>query len=314
MKKRFVTKKKNKIWTLKLIILIAILFASLVSTFNLLLKNSLNQKYDIGKVHMGLFTFGTNQSNLLSLDLLNPKDMFRLSLNYLLDVEEKEKPINEVELLEKHVNDTNPRIYIYSTHDTETYDSSLLESYNIKYNVKIGSYILSDYLKDLGIPTYVEEESMSDYLKANNLNYNHSYEASRHYILKRLEEFPSIEFIIDFHRDAIPRSASVVTIDGKNYAKIMTIAGVGYEGADENMAFAENINSKLEPRISRGILKRTGSQEYGAYNQKLNDKALLFEVGGNENTITEINNSLELLAKAIFDVMGGDTNGQEKEN
>lgn len=307
MKKRFVTKKKGKSRLFKLCLLLTIILASCVITFNLLVKNRKSKILDEIKIGENLFTNATNQNSFLSLDLLDPKEMFKLSLNYIIDAEPKEEIFPALELVKKHENDEEPLVYIYNTHDTESYDSPLLESYNIKYTTRIGSYILSDYLKDLGIPSYVETESMGEYLKANGLSYNSSYKASRHYLEERLAAYPSIKYTIDLHRDSVGRNVGATTVDGKSYARVMFVVGVGYECSDNNMAMAKKISEKLGSKLSRGILERSGSPTVkGIYNQDVGDTSLLIEVGGVENTIEEVNNTLELVAKILFDIIKGE--------
>ena len=64
-------------------------------------------------------------------------------------------------------NDTQPLVYIYSTHETESYQDKYLELYNIKPNVKTVSYILKDYLEDYGIKTIIEENNATTYAEIN---------------------------------------------------------------------------------------------------------------------------------------------------
>jgi len=281
-----------------------IIFMSCVVTFNLLIKKTKEKLFDELEVGKNLFVNATNQNGLLGLDLLDPKEMFRLSLNYVIDAEPKKETFPTLELVKKHENDEQPLIYIYNTHDTESYDSALLETYNIKYTTRIGSYILSEHLRDLGIPSYVETASMGEYLKANGLGYNSSYKASRHYLEERLKTYPSIKYTIDLHRDSVGRNVGATTIDGKSYARVMFVVGVGYEVSDNNMAMAKKIHEKLGSKLSRGILERSGSPTVkGIYNQDVGDTSLLIEMGGVENTIEEVYNTLELLAKILFEII-----------
>lgn len=301
MRTRFIAKKKNRFNILKVGLFVVAIYISFIVTFNVLLHTKVTDFLADEDLHEMLFDVATNQGVLNSLELLNPKDMFRLSLNYAIDASNAFTLENSVELIENHVNDPDPIIYIYNTHDTEAYDSSLLESYNIKYNVKIASYILSDYLKDLGIPSFVETESMATYLSTNGLLYQNSYEASRYYINKRLEEHPSIEMIIDLHRDSATKNATQVSIDGKSYAKVLFVVGMDYEGYETNLEIAEQLNSKLEPELRRGISKKTGAGVNGVYNQDIMDNAILLEIGGVDNTIEEVANTLEKVARMLFE-------------
>lgn len=302
MKNRFVAKKRRGKVFLKVFLWLLVASFALIITFNVLIKVTLTGLLGSSSLTENLFEMGTNQKNFLSLDLLNPTDLFKLSLNYKIDYQNT-IPLDELKLVSKHKNDENPLVYIYSTHESETYDSSLVEAYNIKYNVTIGNYILSDYLKDLGIPSYVEEESMADYLKENGLNYSYSYYASAHYIEKRTKEYPSIKVIIDVHRDALPRYASVASIDGKNYAKLLFVVAIDYDGYEKNVAFAEKLNSHLPTAITRGLSKGNGYHPIDYFNQNLKENSILLEIGGTENTIEEVANTMSVVAKAIFEML-----------
>lgn len=302
MKKAFVAKNRKKGAIIKLLGLLFIVYVSLVVTFNLLLRHKVLDLLNGTNIETDLFEKGTNEKKILSFDLLNPRDMLKIGLNYYLDIKQTPK-IDEVELLKNHVNDPEPRVYIYSTHDTETYDSSLLESYNIKYSVKIGSYILSEKLKNLGIPSYVEKESMGDYIKEHNLTYRNSYDASRYYANLRMTEYPSIEMIIDIHRDSVKASATRTIIDGKSYARVLFVVSADYDGYEKNMQLAEEMSAKLGEPLTRGILKKESPSRLNLYNQDIKDKAVLLEIGGVENTIEEVSNTLEVVAKAIFEVL-----------
>ena len=61
----------------------------------------------------------------------------------------------------------------------------------------------------------METNSFADYMKANGLNYNDSYLVSANFLSDVLVNYGPFDLIIDFHRDAVPRESSYVTIDGK---------------------------------------------------------------------------------------------------
>ena len=54
------------------------------------------------------------------------------------------------------------------------------------------------------------------------------------------------------------------------------------------------------PGISRGILEKSSFNANGIYNQDVNEYVLLIEVGGENNYIEEVNNTLKVLAKCIY--------------
>ncbi len=304
MRNRFITHNHKNNFNKKIILIASISVVSAIVTFNVLLSTSIEESLNNSDIANSLIEYGTNDKSFLSFDLLNPKDMFRLSLNTLLKSEENTN-YDDLKLLSEHVNSTKPLVYIYNSHDTEEYNSSLVESYNIKYTVKIASYILSEYLEDLGIPAYVEGAKMSEYLSANGLLYKNSYEASRYYLEKRIEEYPSIAFAIDLHRDSVGRNATVASIDGKNYAKVLFVVGLDYQGFEANREIAKKINSMIDQRLTRGIIEKTGTGVNGIYNQDIMNGTILLEMGGPENTIEEVDNTLKVISKVIFDYMKG---------
>ena len=56
---------------------------------------------------------------------------------------------------------------------------------------------------------------------------------------------------------------------------------------------------KVNSCLSRGITKKSGVGVDGVYNQDFNSNAILIELGGQYNTITEVNNTLKIFAKVL---------------
>lgn len=68
------------------------------------------------------------------------------------------------------------------------------------------------------------------------------------------------------------------------------------------MKIAGAINSYLDKHyygLSRGIFKKYKNKGDGTYNQDLSSNALLVEVGGVDNTLEELYNSIDVLAEAF---------------
>ena len=290
MKKRFIAKRK-KIIKLKYILLLFIAFISFYYGFNLLMSiKPLISSEDL--LNIGL------SNTKIKYKSIGPKELLYLSTNILLD-----NVSNNIQVIEKSSNDDKPLVYIYNTHDTESYTSHLLEAYNISFTVKTASLILRDYLSSYGISSYIETESMAKYLRDNGLIYKDSYKASRHYFIKRMKEYPSIKLYIDLHRDSARKNATTIEIDNKKYAKILFVVGLDHDNYESNLHLAETLNSMIDKRLSRGISKKTGSKVNGIYNQDLSENSFLIEVGGQDNTIEEVNNTLKELSLIIFKYM-----------
>lgn len=305
MARKFITKNKSKFRVFKFLLFISLTIFSFFLTLDYLLKNKFQNVALNTENQIQILNFGLNKLDIKEFSIFNTETILKLALGYTL-LEEEDKQMKDVLIIDKDENDLKPEIYIYNTHQTESYDSPLLEAYNISYTVETASYIMRDYLKDYGFKCFVETESMSDYLKNNNLLYKNSYEASRFYALNRLKEYPTIKFMIDVHRDSAKLDKTKTTIDGEDYAKVMFVVGLDHAGYEKNLNLAEELNSKLDPRLSRGISKKTGKNVNGIYNQDLHENAILLEIGGVDNSIEEVSNTLKVVSKIIFEHLNGE--------
>lgn len=195
-----------------------------------------------------------------------------------------------------------PLIYIYNSHQGENYSMEYLEEYNIIPNVLMASNMLKDKLGDIGINSIVEENDILAYMKENNFNHAGSYKASRYFLTNALNNYPNAKLYIDLHRDAATHSVSTTTIDNKPCAKVMFVIGLENPNYQNNLNVVTKLNNIIlekYPALTRGIMKKQGYGVNGIYNQDLNSNVILIEVGGNENNIEEINNTLDLIAIVI---------------
>lgn len=200
-------------------------------------------------------------------------------------------------------NTTEPIIYIYSTHSNEEYSYNKNDVYNIIPTVKTASYILEDELKKLGINSIIEEENTIDILNNRALLYKDSYKISRELLENKKLEFNSLSYFIDVHRDSVKKSITTTTIDDKSYAKVMFVLGLENQNYLENKKVITEINDYLNlnyPGLSRGIYEKKGSGVNGVYNQDFNKNTMLIEIGGVDNTIEEVSNSVKAIANALY--------------
>lgn len=195
----------------------------------------------------------------------------------------------------------DPIIYIYNTHETETYSNEGYKELNITPSVKDASFLLQKYLKDEGIDSLVEESSFTDMLVANNWSYENLYKVSRIYLENTIKRYENIKLYIDLHRDSIKKNLSTTTIGDKKYAKVLFVVGISNENYEKNLKTAQRLNEIITKNydISRGILKKTSANANGIYNQDLNANIVLIEIGGYQNTYEEVNNTLKALASSI---------------
>ncbi len=194
----------------------------------------------------------------------------------------------------------DPLVYIYNTHQTEKYSNE--DMGDITPDVLMASYLLKDKLEKLGIPTLVEESNISEFMKINNWNYNNSYKASRFYLMDAKNKYSSIKLFIDLHRDSISKNSSTVTINKKNYAKVLFVVGKEHDNYKNNLELANRINNMINEKysqLSRGIMEKEGKGVNGIYNQDISENCILLELGGNENNIVEVLNTVDVISEII---------------
>ena len=197
---------------------------------------------------------------------------------------------------------SKPIVYIYNTHDTEKYSVPFISDYSVTPTVKMVSYIFKEHLNNEGISALVENKKIKDYLTKHKLNYYGCYDASRSYI-KQASKNNDFKILIDLHRDSVKYKQTLYAKDNKKYAKVMFVVTTKHKSYKKNLKFAEYLDSKLNQDykgLSRGIYKRSDV----IFNQDLNDNAILIELGGVDNQIEELNNTLEILSKIIKEYLG----------
>ena len=207
---------------------------------------------------------------------------------------------------EKEEEKTLPTVYLYNTHQTEEYKPITLAEISVNPTVIMNNYILQDILKRNNIESIVEEESIQEIRKQNNWNYADSYKASRVLLEKRILEYPSLNYFIDIHRDSLGKDKTTTTIDNKSYAKVLFIVGLENPNYQENLIFTEKINQKLQeeyPTLSKGIYQKSGQGVNGVYNQDFHKHTILIEIGGYENTTSEVLNSTLAFSKVFMEVL-----------
>lgn len=267
---------------------------------NLLNDSNYYKKYEdkniIKKINNYLYNVNLNEPVTLLENMFN----YESTSEYYPEV---------LETITKHINDPtndvidNPIVYIYNSHQLENYDSSNYEPYNITPNVMMASYLLKEKLNNYNIPTIVEEGNINEFIKINNWDYNYSYIASRYFIEEAKRKYPSIKYFIDLHRDSVTKEYSTAIINDMSYAKLLFVVGLDHDNYKGNLDFANNVNNRLINGISKGIIKKSGPNVNGIYNQDISSNALLIEVGGYQNKIDEVYNTIDVLANTLKEVI-----------
>ncbi len=195
----------------------------------------------------------------------------------------------------RYESNSGPMVLIIHTHGTEAYsennsyyfpEDELARSENIEENVVAVGKVIAQALEENSVPT-LHIEKMHD-----RQSYLTSYNESAKTILECLDKYPSIEMVIDVHRDAIiyEDGTMVRTLCADGSAQLMLLVGSDENGANyphwqDNLEMAIELQVALEaasPGITRPIDLRASS-----FNQQFSEKALLLEVGSCGNTLDE---------------------------
>ena len=209
---------------------------------------------------------------------------------------------------------TKPTVLIFHTHTTECYEllnmgwytKSYLTRINDKSKnmVRVGDAIC-EQLEKAGIG-YIHDTEIHD------AKYTGAYDRSRETITKIMAENPTIQVVIDVHRDAIMQSDGTrikptAEIDGKKAAQIMIIAGcedgkvTNFPRWEENLTFALQLQQTAEtkyPGLMRPILFSARK-----YNMDVTPCSVLLEMGSDSNTLEEAVYSGRLIGTALAELL-----------
>ena len=206
-----------------------------------------------------------------------------------------------------------PQILIYHTHSQEEFIDSVPGDAATTI-VGVGDYLTKILKEDYGYNVIHVTDTFD--IVDGKLDRNQAYNYAQERISQVLEENPSIEVIIDLHRDGVADNQRLVTeVDGKQTAKVMFFNGLSRTKQNgeitylpnpyiqDNLAFSLQMMlacEKYYPDFARTIYLR-GYR----YNLHLRPKTLLVECGAQTNTVEEEMNAMEPLADVLNKVLTG---------
>ncbi len=196
-----------------------------------------------------------------------------------------------------------PQILVYHTHSQETFADSIQGDENTSI-VGAGAYLAGLLKEKYGFEVL---HHTGEY-DVETRDYAYSYSLPN--IEALLAEYPSIEVIIDLHRDAVAEGTKLVSEqNGKQAAQVMFFNGLSYTKKQGDIAYLENpyIDDNLAFSFQMqvlcneyypGLTRRIYLKGY-RYNMHLKPKTLLIELGAQTNTCEEVRNTLDIIAHAL---------------
>lgn len=202
----------------------------------------------------------------------------------------------------------NPQILIYHTHSQEAFADSVAgdESTSI---VGVGEYLSSVLRNKYG---YNVLHHTASYDKESR---DYAYSNSLPEIEELLAEYPSIEVVIDLHRDEMPEDRRlVVDLQGRPTAQFMFFNGLSRTAKgnieylenpylSDNLAFSFQMQAVCNEYYP-GLARRIYLKAY-RYNMHLRPKTLLIELGAQNNTVEEAMNACDPLAHVLDLILSG---------
>ena len=204
-----------------------------------------------------------------------------------------------------------PKVLIVHTHtsesfmkeDKEYYDENFYpRSQNEEENViKVGNSI-ENKLKENKI-NVIHSKNYHDYP-----SYNGSYLRSAGTIKENINNYPSIQIVLDIHRDSMGNNETgkikpVFNINGRKAAQIMIMTGCD---SDKSLNFPNwehnlSLGLKLQRKVEKMYPGMTRPMYFGnvKYNMHLTKGSLLIEVGTDANSMDEVSYTGELLGNAL---------------
>ena len=228
-----------------------------------------------------------------------------------------EEMLNAKKLLKKDMTmqkkSDGPKVLIYHTHSQEAFKDSR-KGKSSDTIMGMGAYLAKILNEKYGLET-VHHEGVYDMIDGK-LDRSKAYQLAEPEIKKILRNNPSIEVVIDLHRDGVKESTHLVTeINGKKTAQIMFFNGLSRTRANGNIEYLsnpfieENLAFSLQMQLEAmdkypGFTRRIYLKSY-RYNMHLAPKTLLIEAGAQTNTVTEMRRAMEVLAEILHNVVTG---------
>lgn len=226
----------------------------------------------------------------------------------------KDEQLNYNKLMEYDAtlkqDNSQPQILIYHTHSKEGYIDSNPEDAATTI-MGVGEYLSAILRKEYG---YNVLHHLGQY-DLEGRDYAYSNAAAG--LEKVLQDNPSIEVIIDLHRDAVKEGTRLVTKqNGVEMAQFMFFNGLCYTRQlgeltslpnpyiQENIAFSFQMKLAAEEYYP-GLTRKSYLKGY-RYNLQYRPKSLLIELGAQTNTLNEAMNSCIPLAQLIDMVLSGE--------
>ena len=214
-------------------------------------------------------------------------------------------------------NPEQPQILIYHTHSQEGFADSV-EGDTSTTVIGVGDYLVQLLQERYGYQVLHITDTFD--IVDGQLDRSAAYNYAEPVISQALQEHPTIEVVIDLHRDGVDESKHLVTeVNGKPTAQVMFFNGLSRTNQNGEISYLPNpyIEDNLAFSFQLEYLAKQYYPEYTRciylkgyrYNLHLKPRSLLLEVGAQTNTVEEAKNAMEPFADLLYKVLSGSGTG-----
>lgn len=204
---------------------------------------------------------------------------------------------------------STPQILIYHTHSQEAYSDSIPGDAATSI-VGVGDYLAKLLTEQYGLNVihHKGEYDVGDR--------DHAYSRAGPALEQVLAENPSIDMVIDLHRDGVGENTRLVTnVNGKQTAQVMFFNGLSRTTKMGDIDYL--YNPYIEDNLAISLQMKLAAAEYYPdftrriylkgyrYNMHYCPKTMLIEVGAQTNTLEEAMNAMVPLADILNKVLTG---------
>ena len=267
-----------------------------------------------GSVERSLFSYATKKVQELNMEELSDYQTL-VRKHYCIDMTtgsnadqlDPEKLLKKNMKLKEDVD--GPQILIYHTHSLEGYRDSKAGDPEQSV-VGLGDYLTEILTERYGFQVLHDRSTYDS-------DRDRAYGVAGPALQQILKDHPTIEVVIDLHRDGVGENTYLLTeVNDTVMAPVMFFNGLSYTNKNgaitslknpnlqTNLAFSlqmELIASEYYPGFSRGIYLK-GLR----YNMHYCPKSLLVEVGAQTNSLQEAMNAMPPLADVLNRVLSGE--------
>ena len=206
-----------------------------------------------------------------------------------------------------------PQILIFHTHGASEAFADSRKNKKSDSIIGVGDY-LSKILREKYGYNVINDKTPYDMINGW-IDRNKAYNNAGNSIKKILKKYPSIQVVIDLHRDGVGNSVHRTTvINGKKTAQVMFFNGLSRNSSGNiNYLYNPNLQANLAFSLQMKIKSMEKYKNFAKpvylkgyrYNMHLKKRYLLIELGNENNKVSEAKNAMKPLADVLNSVLMG---------